>query len=77
MNALVRMTGPHLGAASVNGRPCRAWRVAVISTADRQPRTKVYLCLSYRRAVSLSCRMAQDRRLHLHMDALPRRGKAD
>lgn len=72
MNALVRMTGPHVGAAFVNGRPCPAWRVAVISTENRQPRTKVYSCLSYRRAVSLSCHMAQDRRLHLHIEALPR-----
>jgi hypothetical protein len=72
MNALVRMTGPHKGAATVNGRQRPAWRVAVISTQDRQPRTTVYHCLSYRRAVSLSCRMAHDRKLHLHMDALPR-----
>ena len=72
MNAIVHMTGPHSGAVTVNGKPRRAWRVAVISTEDQQPRTKTYLCLSYRRAVSLSCNMAQDRRLHLHMEALPR-----
>jgi hypothetical protein len=72
MNALVKMTGPHMGAASVNGKPRPAWRVAVISTQDRQPRTTVYHCLSYRRAVSLSCRMASDRKLYLHIEALPR-----
>jgi len=72
MNAVVRMTGPHLGAVTVNGKPRRAWRVAVISTDDQQPRTKAYLCLSYRRAVYLSCNMAHDRRLHLHLEALPR-----
>lgn len=71
MNALVRMTGPHAGAATVNGRPRQAWRVAVISTSDRRPRSTVYQCLSYRRALSLSCNMAQDRKLYLHMEALP------
>ena len=72
MNALVKMTGPHMGAAVVSGKQRPAWRVAVISTQDRKPRTTVYHCLSYRRAVSLSCRMAYDRKLHLHMEALPR-----
>ncbi len=72
MNALVRMTGPHVGAASVNGRPCPAWRVAVISTEHRKSRSIVYQCLSFRRALSLSCNMAQDRKLYFHMEALAR-----
>jgi len=72
MKALVKMTGPHMGAAVVSGKQRPAWRVAVISTQDRKPHTTVYHCLSYRRAVSLSCRMAHDRKLHLHMEALPR-----
>lgn len=72
MNALVKMTGPHMGAAVVSGKPRPAWRVAVISTQNLQLRTTVYHCLSYRSAVSLSCRMAYDRKLHLHMEALPR-----
>lgn len=72
MNALVKVTGPHAGAVSVAGKARAAWRVAVIGRHDRKPQGKVYLCLSYRRAVSLSCNMAQDRRLHLHLEALPR-----
>ena len=72
MNALVKMTGPHLGAVKVGGKYRPAWRVAVMSTDDRRPRSKVYLCLTYRRAVWLSCNMAHDRKLHLHVEALPR-----
>lgn len=72
MKAIVKMTGPHMGAATVFGRPRPAWRVAVISAEDRKPCSTVYKCLSYRSAVSLSCRMAYDRKLHLHLEALPR-----
>ncbi|MBX7210413.1 MAG: hypothetical protein K1X78_19030 [Verrucomicrobiaceae bacterium] len=72
MNNIVRMTGPHLGAVT-NGRTSRpAWKVAIISCQDRVPTSKVYQCLSYRRAVALSCNMAHDRKLHLHLEALPR-----
>jgi hypothetical protein len=72
MNALVKVTGPHAGAVRIEGKPRAAWRVAVIETQSRKPQGKVYQCLSYRRAVSLSCNMAHDRRLHLHLEALPR-----
>lgn len=72
MSALVKVTGPHARAVKVEGKPRAAWRVAVIETESRKPRSKVYLCLSYSRAVSLSCHMAHDRKLHLHVAALPR-----
>jgi hypothetical protein len=72
VNAIVKMTGPHAGAATVDGKPRPAWRVAVISTQSRRPCGTVYQCLSYGRAVSLSCNMAHDRKLHLHVAALPK-----
>ena len=72
MNAIVKMTGPHLGAVVVAGRPRPAWRVAVVFTGSRQNRSTVYQVLSYRRAVALSCSIAHDRKLHLHVEALPR-----
>ena len=72
MNALVKVTGPHAGAIRVEGKPRAAWRVAVISAQSRKPQGKVYCCLSYCRAMSLSCHMAHDRKLHLHVEALPR-----
>ncbi len=72
MNALVKVTGPHAGAVRVQGRTRSAWRVAVIETQTRKPQGRVYHCLSYQRAVSLSCNMAHDRKLHLHLEALPR-----
>jgi len=71
MNKLVMMTGPHLGAVAAGEKGKRTWKVAVISAADAAPCGKTYHCLSYRRAVSLSCRMAKDRRLRLHVEALP------
>ena len=75
MHALVKVTGPHAGAVKIEGRPRAAWRVAwrvaVISAQSRKPQGKVYCCLSYRRTVSLSCHMAHDRKLHLHLEALP------
>jgi hypothetical protein len=71
MKALVKVTGPHAGAVRVQGKPRAAWRVAVIEAESMKPRGKVYLCLSYRRAVSLSCNIAHDRKLHLHLEALP------
>ena len=71
MNALVQMTGPHMGAVKSKGKAYPAWKVAIISTAERKPLSKVYLCRSYHRAVSLSCNMAHDRKLHLHVEALP------
>lgn len=72
MNALVKMTGPYAAAVNVKGKPRAAWRVAIIEPATSKPQGKVYMCLSYRRAVLLSCNMAHDRKLHLHMKALPR-----
>lgn len=72
MNILVKVTGPHAAAVKVEGKARAAWRVAVVETQTRNPRGKVYHCLSYARAVSLSCNMAHDRKLHLHLEALPR-----
>jgi hypothetical protein len=72
MNALVKVTGPHAGAVKVEGEARAAWRVAVIEAETMKPKSKVYVCLSYSRAVSLSCHMAHDRKLHLHVAALPR-----
>ena len=71
--AIVHMTGPHPSRIRRGGRPHPVWSVAIVTAADqKQPTSTVYRCLSYRRAVSLSCSMARDRRLHLHMEALPR-----
>ena len=70
--ALVHMTGPHASRIKRKGRALSVWRVAVVAAADQKPTSTVYRCLSYRRAVLLSCNMAKDRRLHLHMEALPR-----
>ena len=69
---LVHMTGPHPSRTRRGGRPHPVWRVAVVAAADREPTSIVYRCLSYHRALSLSCNMARDRRLFLHMEALPR-----
>ena len=70
MKPLIRMTGPHLSRIRREGKQLPVWRVAVVATDD-QPTGIVYKCLSYRRAVSLSCNMARDRCLYLHMEALP------
>ena len=70
--AIVHMTGPHPSRVRRGGRPHPVWSVAIVAATDQNPTSTVYLCLSYRRAVSLSCSMAHDRRLHLHMEALPR-----
>lgn len=72
MRLLVKVTGPHPDAARVAGKPRAAWRVAMVDGESRKSQGKVYVCLSYHRAVSLSCRMAHDRKLFLHMEALPR-----
>ena len=68
--AIVHRTGPHCSHIRCEGKPRSVWNVAVVA-ADEKPTSTVYQCLSYRRAVSLSCNMARDRRLHLHMEALP------
>ena len=70
--ALVHMTGPHPSRTRRGGKARSVWRVAVVAAADREPTSIVYRCLSYRRALALSCNMARDRRLFLHMEALPR-----
>lgn len=69
-SAIVYMTGPHPSRIRRGGRPLPAWEVAVVSP-DLRAFGKVYRCLSYRRAVFLSCNIARDRRLFLHMEALP------
>ena len=69
--AIVHMTGPHPSRTRRDGKPRSVWSVAVVVAADQKPTSTVYRCLSYRRAVSLSCSMAHDRRLHLHMEAMP------
>ena len=69
--AIVHMTGPHPASQRRKGRSPLIWRVAIVTAAHQKPTGTVYRCLSYHRAVSLSCNMARDRRLHLHMDALP------
>ena len=69
--SIVHMTGPHPSRIRRAGKPHSVWNVAVVVAADQKPKGTVYRCLSYRRAVSLSCNMARDRRLHLHMEAKP------
>lgn len=71
MNALVMMTGPHKAAAAINGKPAITWKVAVVLSSGSQPCGTVYKCLTYQRAVLLSCNMAHDRKLRLHIEALP------
>lgn len=70
MKPLIRMTGPHPSRIQRGGRPAPTWHVAIVDSEEK-PKATVYRCLSYRRAVSLSCNMARDRRMFLHMDALP------
>ncbi len=70
--ALVHMTGPHPSRTWRVGKHRSVWFVSVVAEADRRPTSTVYRCMSYRRALSLSCNMAQDRRLFLHMEALPK-----
>ena len=69
--AIVHMTGPYPSRHWRGGRPHPVWSVAIVA-ADQKPTSTVYRCLNYRRAVALSCSIARDRRLHLHMEALPR-----
>ena len=71
MKALIRMTGPHPSRTRREGHALSVWHVALVDTKD-EPQGTIYRCLSYRRAVSLSCNMARDRRLFLHMEALPK-----
>ena len=68
--AIVHMTGPHPSRIRREGKPHSVWNVAIVADGQK-PTGTVYQCLSYGRAVSLSCNMARDRRLHLHMEALP------
>lgn len=70
MKPLIRMTGPHPSRIQCGGVPVPAWHVTIVDAKDA-PQGAIYKCLSYRRAVSLSCNMARDRRPFLHMDALP------
>ena len=70
--AIVQMTGPHTARLKRKGRAQPVWQVAVVAAADQKPMSTVYRCMSYGSAVFLSCNMAKDRRLHLHIEALPR-----
>lgn len=70
MKPLIRMTGPHPSRIQRGGVPVPAWHVLIVDT-EHQPQGTLYRCLSYRRAVGLSCSMARDRRLFLHMEGLP------
>lgn len=71
MKPIIRMTGPHPSRIRREGKSVPAWHVAIVDSEEK-PHGAIYKCLSYRRAVSLSCNMARDRRLFLHMEALPR-----
>ena len=71
MNASVKMTGLHWELSLTTGKPRLAWNVAVFSTKDNHPKSIIYKVLNYTRAVSLSCNMARDRRLFLHLEAFP------
>jgi hypothetical protein len=69
---IVKVTGPHPALLRWRGKPAKIWRVAIVSLVDRKPKGMVYRCMSYTRAVSLSCNMARDRKLFLHLEALPK-----
>ena len=71
-SAIVQMTGPYAARIKRKGRAQPVWQVAVVAATDQKPMSTVYRRLSYGSAVLLSCSMAKDRRLHLHMAALPR-----
>jgi len=70
MKPIVRMTGPHPSRVKRGGCALPAWHVAIVDESQ-MPQGTVYRVLTYRRAMSLSCNMARDRRLFLHMEALP------
>ena len=69
MNAIVRMTGPHPSHIRHAGRACPLWHVSIVDAGNTSQGT-LYRGLSYQRAVTLSCNMARDRKLYLHVDAL-------
>jgi hypothetical protein len=69
--AFVQVTGPYPLRSQRKGRRRHFWNVAVIAAAERKPLSVVYQCQSYRGAVALSCDMARDRKLFLHIEALP------
>ena len=71
MNAFIEMTGPHPSQVRRRGKPASIWRVAVVSGDGREPQSTIYKVFTYRRAVGLACDMARDRRLFLHMEAVP------
>jgi hypothetical protein len=68
---VIRMTGPYRARRTANRKPFPFWLVAIVGGCDRQPGGTSYKCLSYGRAIRLACAMARDRRLFLHVDALP------
>ena len=70
MKPIVRMTGPHPSRIQRGGCTLPAWHVSLADDRQKQIGT-AYRCLSYGRAMSLSCNMARDRKLFLHMEALP------
>ena len=69
MNAIVRMTGPHSSRIWRANRACPVWHVSIVDAANT-PQGTLYRVLTYQRAVTLSCNMARDRKLYLHVDAL-------
>ena len=69
MNAIVRMTGPHPSRIRHAARLRPVWHVSIVDT-ENTPQGTLYRVLSYQRAVTLSCNMARDRKLYLHVDAL-------
>jgi hypothetical protein len=71
MKAIVQMTGPHPSQNRSVRFPKMLWRVSLVASDSRAPIGPEYRCLSYRRAVLLACDMAHDRRLFLHLKALP------
>jgi hypothetical protein len=71
VKTLIRMTGPYPSRVKCGGRMLHFWDVSLVNNLY-EPQGTVYRVLSYRRAVSLSCNMARDRKLFLHMEAMPR-----
>ena len=70
MKPFVHVTGPHPARIRMKDRRAFVWHVR-IEDADHEAAGRLYRVMSYRRAVSLSCNMAHDRRLFLRLDALP------
>jgi hypothetical protein len=71
MRPHVHMSGPHPFRLHPKAPPCPVWRVSIVAAGSEIPTGRIYRCRSFRRAATLSCDMARDRRLMLRLEAYP------